>query len=220
MKSTQSHLSYLIFLFAIMSSLQGWAQFDIAGTSTHLDIGCNGANDGQITLDFTNTSPESLTSVVWKNTGSGWQIVFDDNIPDLTYPSPSYSVNTATQKEYLNLPPASYFIVVTGGTSGEVETSDTYSIDEPSALSLVQNTGGTFNPLCVGTTDGQITVQAYGGVGTYNYGIQKNGGGITWGDADGIFAVDAGTYTPWVKIINSNGTSSVCSANWVKYNHN
>jgi len=213
MKSTQSHLSYLIFLFALMSSLQGWAQFDIAGTSTHLDIGCNGANDGQITLDFTNTSPESLTSVVWKNTGSGWQIVFDDNIPDLTYPTPSYSVNTATQKVYLNLPPASYFIVVTGGTSGEVETSDTYSIDEPSALSLVQNTGGTFNPLCVGTTDGQITVQAYGGVGTYNYGIQKNGGGITWGDADGIFAVDAGTYTPWVKIINSNGTSSVCSAN-------
>ena len=88
MKSTQSHLSYLIFLFAIMSSLQGSAQFDIAGTSTHLDIGCNGANDGQITLDFTNTSPESLTSVVWKNTGSGWQIVFDDNIPDLTYPTP------------------------------------------------------------------------------------------------------------------------------------
>ncbi|MDB9883926.1 hypothetical protein OAC66_02340, partial [Cyclobacteriaceae bacterium] len=213
MKSTKSHLSYLIFLFALMSSLQGSAQFDIAGTSTHLDIGCNGANDGQITLDFTNTSPESLTSVVWKNTGSGWQIVFDDNIPDLTYPTPSYSVNTATQKVYLNLPPASYFIVVTGGTSGEVETSDTYSIDEPSALSLVQNTGGTFNPLCVGTTDGQITVQAYGGVGTYNYGIQKNGGGITWGDADGIFAVDAGTYTPWVKIINSNGTSSVCSAN-------
>jgi len=203
MKSTQSHLSYLIFGFLFLMSLTSWGQFDIASTSTHLDISCNGANDGGITLDLTNGT-ETKTVSIYQNAGSGWaiftptgaQIVVDNNV----------------LKKYQNLPPGSYYMILTG-SSGEVETSDTYSIDEPSALSLVQNTGGTFNPLCVGTTDGQITVQAYGGVGTYNYGIQKNGGGITWGDADGIFAVDAGTYTPWVKIINSNGTSSVCSAN-------
>ena len=212
MKSTQHLLSYLIFVFALMSSLQSWAQFDIitagASASSHKDISCNGKDDGMITLNFTNTSPETLNQVVWRSTSSGWVAV----------PMPTKSVDTNTQKIYQNLVPGSYFIVVTGATSGEVETSPSFSIDEPSVLSVVQNTGATFNPLCNGLADGRITVQAYGGVGVYDYGLQKGSGGITYKGAGngGVFAVGAGGYTPHVKIINSNGTSGTCTASMGK----
>ena len=200
MKSTQSHLSYLIFGFLFLMSLTSWGQFDIASTSTHLDISCNGANDGGITLDLTNGT-ETKTVSIYQNAGSGWAI--------FTPTGPQIVVDNNVLKKYQNLPPGSYYMILTG-SSGEVETSATYSIDEPSAITLVQNTSATFNPTCAGATNGQISISAYGGVGTYDYGI---GGSYTDSDESpvGVFTKGAGSYTMSVRIQNSNGTSSTCT---------
>ena len=221
MKSTQSLLLCLIFTLFFLMSLTSWAQFNIittgASPSSHTDITCNNSsegntNDGSITLNFTNTSGETLTGVVWKNSGSAWSIAYDDNTGG-TYPDPPYSNNTPTQKAYNNLSTGSYFIVVTGVTSGEVETSTTFVITKPNALSLVINDNASYSPLCFGETNGRISATAYGGAGDYAYGISavaNTGHDYTFDsdDADGLFDVGIGTY--YLSVQATDG-SKVCT---------
>ena len=76
MKSTQSHLSYLIFGLLFLMSLQGWASF-VQGTHVLTQMTCNGQT-GTIKLVLASQSGEGgtppFTYTWYQNTGSGWAV--------------------------------------------------------------------------------------------------------------------------------------------------
>ena len=174
-----------------MSPLRTWAQFDIA-SSSHTDITCNNidegvTNDGTITINFDGaSSARGKTIVWWKFNGTAFAALAGGDIPtQINNPAGGGNVG-ATSIQARNLGVGYYYAVITGA-SGEVETSPTFSITKPDPISLVVNTSATVDPLCRGGSTGQISVTAYGGLGTYSYAISTSNGSYTYNDADGIF---------------------------------
>mgnify|MGYP001326523118 CR=1 FL=1 len=191
MEKIQPRLSYLILTLALMFPLVSWAQFDLA-SSSHTDITCNNidegvTNDGTITLTFDGaSSARGKTVVWWKFNGTAFVALGGGDVPtQINNPAGGGNVG-ATSIQARNLGVGYYYAVITGA-SGEVETSPTFSISKPDPISLVVNTSATIDPLCIGGSTGQISVTAYGGLGTYSYAISTSNGSYTYNDADGIF---------------------------------
>ena len=216
MESIQRRLSYFILTFALVSPLISWAQFDLA-SSAHTDITCNNidegiTNDGTITLTFdAASSARGKTVVWWKFNGTAYAALTGGSVPTAVN-NPAGGGNVGgTSIQARNLGVGYYYAVITGA-SGEVETSPTFSITKPDPISLVVNTSATIDPLCIGGTTGQISVTAYGGLGTYSYAVSTSNGSYTYNDADGIFTglSDASNPTYHFSVRATDGTN-VCT---------
>ena len=215
MKTTQPHLSYLIFILFFLMSFRSWAAFDIA-SSSHTDITCNNidegtTNDGTITLTFDAASAaEGKTIVWWKHNGTAFVALAGGTIVEIANPTTVGKVGASSIKA-INLGVGSYFAVVTGAL-GEVEASATFSITKPDAISLLINDSYTIDPLCNGGATGQISAAAYGGQGTYSYAISTSNGSYTYNDPDGIFTglSDASNPTYHFSVQATDG-SNVCT---------
>ena len=216
MESIQRRFSYLILIFALVSPSISWAQFDLA-SSAHTDITCNNidegiTNDGTITLTFdAASSARGKTVVWWKFNGTAYAALTGGSVPTaVNNPAGGGNVG-ATSIQARNLGVGYYYAVITGA-SGEVETSPTFSITKPDPISLVVNTSATIDPLCIGGTTGQISVTAYGGLGTYSYAVSTSNGSYTYNDADGIFTglSDASNPTYHFSVRATDG-SNVCT---------
>ena len=95
MKTTQPHLSYLIFILFFLMSFRSWAAFDIA-SSSHTDITCNNidegtTNDGTITLTFDAASAaEGKTIVWWKHNGTAFVALAGGTIVEIANPTTEF----------------------------------------------------------------------------------------------------------------------------------
>ena len=180
MKSTQSHLSYLIFGFLFLMSLQGWASF-VQGTHVLTQIQCNG-DDGQIRLVLASQSGESGINYEWfRNTGSGW------------LPYPAVAGTAGLIHTIVAVPEGSYYAKITGNTSNDQQFTEYFDMVEPSVVTLDILSSATYSPLCSGTTPfhggstaGQISVTAAGGTGSIEYSFSTTSGSYSWG-ASAVF---------------------------------
>lgn len=137
------------------------------------EISCNGANDGAISLIASGGTPGNVIPYTFE-----WS-------------------NANTTNTISNLPPQSYSVTVTDGTSCSVEA--TFTMLEPALLTL---TVLTQDISCNGLQDGSIDAQANGGSSPFTFEINGLGS-----QTSNIFQnLDTGTFT--IEVVDSRNCSA------------
>lgn len=149
---------------------------------TSIDVSCNGADDGKITVSFASGGYGTYEYTI--NGGFSWQ-------------------STGT---YTGLAPATYDVRLRDAAhTGCVTVLDpALEITEPPALTAsVTST----NITCNGASNGTITVAgASGGYGTYQYSIN---GGVSWQATGTFIGLAPGTYNVVMRDASSTGCTLV-----------
>lgn len=147
-------------------------------------VSCNGASDGVITITA--------------GGGTGALNYVFDQIPG----------NTTGQFSgvFIGVPAGgSYTFTVSDANNCQVVTAP-ISVSQPPALGGSATVTSNYNGQhirCVGSTDGEITVTASGGTGTYTYKLDQSPTN-TSGDVSGVYTgVAAGTYTITIRDVNN-----------------
>jgi len=130
-----------------------------------VDITCNGAGDGQIT------------------------IVASGGTSPLGYSITGSAPFTNTTGVFQNLPPGTYFVVVQDASSCQM-LGDTLNISEPAAISI--DSAVAFDVVgCPNDQTGMIVIVASGGTGPFTYSID---GGTNYTSSGTFTVLGTGTY--------------------------
>ncbi len=190
-----------------------------AGTYT-IVVTDNNSCTASTTVDITEppqiTNIITVTSHVDCNGGStgGFDLLISGGIPnyDLDLSNGTYSDNLSNvdigPHTFTNIPAGNYTLTITDANT--CEQIETFTINEPTALSLSENTSS--NVSCLGGTNGSIDVDFTGGTPLYDLSWDN---GSTSGSLSGITSgteslsnLDAGTYSIILTDANSC-TSSI-----------
>ncbi|GIV22860.1 MAG: hypothetical protein KatS3mg025_0519 [Bacteroidia bacterium] len=139
---------------------------DIQPVLQSTNVLCAGAAQGSITLSFNGPLPPGTT---WQWSGPG-------------------GFSAGAVQNLTNLVAGTYTLQINAPGCPPITRQVILSEPPPLQLTLLQ----LIHPLCFGSSNGSIKVEAAGGVGPYEYSID---GGTTWDPTGEFLGLGAGTYT-------------------------
>jgi len=160
--------------------------------------GCVSSASVNITEPLTLSIGKSVTNVTCFNSGNGTATI----TPAGGTPVYTYTWAGGQTTNFINgLTIGKYYVTVTDLNGCQV--SDSVQITQPTALAL---TTSFINVTCSGYNNGQVSVNASGGSGSYTY---------SWGPGavlnDTIYNVGPGTYTVYVTDVNGCNATATAS---------
>ncbi|WP_258540802.1 T9SS type B sorting domain-containing protein [Parvicella tangerina] len=167
------------------------------------------------TVCTTINEPTSLTivetitdAVCFNGTGGEITIAVSGGVPGYTYEWFDASTSTALGQNGItatNLTAGDYYVVVTD-QNGATQTSSTYTVNEPTQLTLTTSVTSDYNGSdisCFGACDGTANVTVTGGTTPYSYAWDAAAGSQT---TAGVTGLCDGTFT--VSVTDNNGCTS------------
>ncbi|MEO8238795.1 MAG: T9SS type A sorting domain-containing protein [Flavobacterium sp.] len=154
----------------------------ITVTESQTNVSCNGGSNGTISLTINGGTP-------------GYSILWDNTIT---------TTHVGGQPDRTGLPTGSYFYTITDANGCQYSSTNNIEITEPAELTITSITQK--QPSGVSIKDGEISIDAGGGTGTYTYFLKKDNITTNYTTST-IPNLENGTYEVYVKDVN-NCTSS------------